>query len=128
MAPLLALIPLIDKVLGAVLPDPAAKTAAMTQLLGELGKLDQGQLQVNQAEAAHRSIFVAGWRPMIGWCCAFAVAYQYILLPLISWVAAVFALPIPPLPGLDDNLWQLTMGLLGMGALRSFEKIKGVAR
>ena len=126
--PWAAIIPLIDKVLGAVLPDPAAKAAAMTKLLGELGKLDQGQLEVNKAEAGHRSLFVAGWRPMIGWVCAFAVAYQYILLPLVSWVAAVFTLPMPPLPGLDGNLWELTMGLLGMGALRSFEKIKGVAR
>lgn len=122
------IIPLIDKALGAVLPDPAAKAAAMTQLLGELGKLDQGQLQVNQAEAAHRSIFVAGWRPAIGWVCAFAVAYQYVILPLVSWTAAVFALPLPPLPGLDDNLWQLTMGLLGLGGLRTFEKIRGVSR
>ena len=122
------LIPILDKVLGAVLPDPAAKAAAMTQLIGELGKLDQGQLEVNKAEAGHRSIFVAGWRPMIGWVCAFAVAYQYIILPFASWGAAVFALPMPPLPGLDDNLWELTMGLLGMGALRSFEKIKGVAK
>lgn len=122
------LFPILDKVLGAVLPDPQAKAKAITDILGELGKLDQGQLEVNKTEAAHRSIFVAGWRPMIGWCCAFAVGYQYILLPLISWVAAVFALPIPPLPGLDDNLWELTMGLLGMGALRSFEKIKGVAK
>lgn len=126
--PWAALIPLIDKVLGAVLPDPAAKAAAMTQLLGELGKLDQGQLQINAAEAGHRSIFVAGWRPMIGWVCAFAVAYQYIFTPFVSWGAAVFGLAMPPLPGLDDNLWELTMGLLGMGALRSFEKIKGVAR
>ena len=126
---MLALIlPLLDKVLGAVLPDPATKAAAMTQLIGELGKLDQGQLEVNKAEAGHRSIFVAGWRPMIGWVCAFAVAYQYIILPFASWSAAVFALPMPPLPGLDDNLWELTMGLLGMGALRSFEKIKGVAK
>jgi hypothetical protein len=126
---MLALIlPLLDKVLGAVLPDPATKAAAMTQLIGELGKLDQGQLEVNKAEAGHRSIFVAGWRPMIGWVCAFAVAYQYIILPFASWGAAVFALPMPPLPGLDDNLWELTMGLLGMGALRSFEKIKGVAK
>ena len=122
------LIPILDKVLGAVLPDPAAKAAAMTQLIKELGKLDQGQLEVNKAEAGHRSIFVAGWRPMIGWVCAFAVAYQYIILPFASWGAAVFALPMPPLPGLDDNLWELTMGLLGMGALRSFEKIKGVAK
>jgi hypothetical protein len=122
------LFPILDKVLGAVLPDPQAKAKAITDILGELGKLDQGQLEVNKTEAAHRSIFVAGWRPMIGWCCAFAVGYQYILLPLISWVAAVFALPIPPLPGLDDNLWELTMGLLGLGSLRTFEKIKGVAK
>jgi hypothetical protein len=122
------LIPLLDKIIGSVLPDPAAKSAAMTQLIGELGKLDLGQLEVNKVEAAHRSLFVAGWRPMIGWVCAFAVAYQYIFTPFVSWGAAVFALPMPPLPGLDDNLWQLTMGLLGMGALRSFEKIKGVAK
>jgi hypothetical protein len=122
------LLPVLDRVLGAVLPDPETKARVMTGLLTELGKLDAGQLQVNAAEAANRSLFVAGWRPAIGWVCAFAVAYQYVVLPFASWLAAVLALPVPPLPGLDDNLWELTMGLLGMGALRSLEKIKGVAR
>ena len=128
MGLLTILMPILTQVLGAVLPDPVKRAEVMTTLLTELGKLDQGQLAINQTEAAHRSLFVAGWRPCIGWLCAFGLAYQFVFLPFASWGAAVFALPMPPLPGLDDNLWQLTMGMLGMGALRSFEKMKGLTK
>jgi hypothetical protein len=123
-----ALLPILDKILGAVLPDPKAKAEAMTKLLGELGSLDSAQLEVNKVEAGHRTIFVAGWRPMIGWVCASALAYTYILVPFLTWGSEVFGLAMPALPRLDDNLWELTMGMLGMGALRSFEKIRGVAK
>ena len=64
---------------------------------------------------------------MIGWVCALALAYQYLLKPLAMGILPNFGIAIAPLPGLDDNLWQLMMGMLGMGGLRTFEKVQGVA-
>lgn len=125
---LLALPALLDRVLGAVLPDPAARAKAITDVLGELASLDKGQMAVNAEEAKHSSIFVAGWRPFIGWCCGFAVAYQYVITPLALWGAAIGGVHLPTPPRLDDMLWELMFGVLGLGALRSFEKVKGVAK
>ena len=85
------------------------------------------QTDINKEEAKSSSLFVSGWRPAIGWVCALALAYQYLLRPLGGTFAALIGVAIPPLPGLDDNLWQLMMGMLGMGGLRTFEKVQGVA-
>jgi hypothetical protein len=126
LIPLLA--PILDKVLGAVLPDPQAKAKAIADVLGLLQQSDLGQMEVNRQEAAHASMFVAGWRPFIGWCCGLALAYQFIAAPIAIWIGFVVGHPVPKPPTLDDNLWQLMFGMLGMGALRSFEKLKGVAR
>lgn len=120
------LAPILGKVLDHVIPDPAARAKAVTDILTMFAASDRAQMEVNKAEAASGSLFIAGWRPMIGWTCAGALIYQYIAVPIVSWTAAVFALPMPPLPSLSENLWELTMGMLGMGALRSFEKAKGL--
>jgi hypothetical protein len=111
-----------------VLPDPQAKAKAIADVLGLLQQSDLGQMEVNRQEAAHASMFVAGWRPFIGWCCGLALAYQFIAAPIAIWIGFVVGHPVPKPPTLDDNLWQLMFGMLGMGALRSFEKLKGVAR
>lgn len=97
--------------------------------------LVSGQLDVNKAEAAHESIFVAGWRPAIGWVGAAAMAYQFLLYPLLvwcwslmqanGWVPATLASP----PMLDtDALWVILSGMLGIAGLRSVEKVKGARR
>lgn len=100
---------------------------AMALLQGQL-QLAQGQLEVNKVEAASPSVFVSGWRPFIGWVCGSALVYQYLLRPLISAGFALAGHPLPqPLPGLDENLYQLLLGMLGLGGLRTFEKVKGVA-
>lgn len=74
-----------------------------------------------------RSFYASGWRPAIGWVCVAALALHYLLRPLLAWVAMAAGYPAPDLPGIDDNLWQLMLALLGIGGLRSFEKIKRVA-
>ncbi len=122
------LVPILDKVIGAVLPDPQAKAKAIADVFGLLQQSDIAQLEVDKAEAANPSLFVAGWRPAIGWVCALALFYQYMLVPLTLWAGFVAGHPMPKPPVLDDTLWQLMFGMLGMGALRSFEKLKGVAR
>ncbi len=119
--------PIIGKALDLI-PDPAQRAAQLTAIMQALQQWDAGQNQVNQVEAANTNLFVAGWRPMIGWCCALALCYQYLIIPFAGWGFACAHIAIPPFPLLDENLWQLMFGMLGMGGLRTFEKIKGVAK
>ena len=84
------------------------------------------QIQLNAAEATHRTIFVAGWRPFIGWVCGTGIAYHFIGQPLLAWVLAIFAPEVVAPPVLDfAPLMTLVMSLLGLGALRTVEKVKG---
>lgn len=86
------------------------------------------QVELNKIEAAHASVFVAGWRPAIGWVCAAALAWTFIGFDLASWGAATFHLAAPPKLTGSENLFELVLAMLGMGGLRSFEKFKGIAR
>ena len=87
------------------------------------------QVEVNKAEAGHRSIFVAGWRPFIGWTCGVALAYHFIFAPLIVFGATWAGAPIPDLPVFDmDSLMTVLLGMLGLGGMRSFEKAKGLTK
>lgn len=128
-----------SKIIDRVWPDPTQAAAAKLELFkaqqaGEFKEMDQAfeiakaQIGVNQTEAGNAQLFVSGWRPFIGWVCGLALAYQYLLRPLATWGAAAFGHNLPSMPGLDDNLWQLMMGMLGMGGLRTYEKTKGVAK
>ena len=88
----------------------------------------QGQLDVNRVEAASSSVFTSGWRPAIGWVCGAALAYTYLGYPLLLWAASVLSPAMtPPQLGNDGMLYELLLGMLGLGGLRTFEKIKGVA-
>ena len=121
-----ALLGIGGKLIDKLIPDPAARDAARFELLklqqsGELAAM-LAQTDVNKVEAASSSVIVAGWRPAIGWVCALAMAYQYLVRPFL-----VAFNPVLAFPGLDDNLWQLLAGMLGLGGLRTFEKLNGVA-
>lgn len=120
--------PLLDRVLGAFLPDPGKRQEVILTVLSQLQASDLAQLDVNKAEAGSGSVFVAGWRPFIGWSCGAALCFQYVLSPLLVWGGDLVGHPLPAPPKLDAVLWELMFGMLGMGALRSFEKIKGVAK
>tara|TARA_B100002019_G_scaffold266961_1_gene257685 strand:- start:371 stop:766 length:396 start_codon:yes stop_codon:yes gene_type:complete len=88
-----------------------------------------GQLEVNKAEAQHRSIFVAGWRPFIGWTCGIALMAHFVLFPATDFVVAYMGYEIPPMPAFDmDSLMTVLLGMLGLGGMRSFEKFKGVSK
>lgn len=115
---------LAKTVVSRIWPDKTAEEQA--QLAAAL-TIVQGQLDANKAEAASPSAFTSGWRPGIGWVCALALFFQYIARPLLMWYGAVAGHQWPPLPGIDDNLWQLMLGMLGLGGLRTYEKAKGVA-
>jgi hypothetical protein len=91
--------------------------------------LVQGQLDINKAEATNPSVFVAGWRPFIGWVGGLALAYQFLLYPLLTWLwtllqaKGVLDAAFKPPPILDtDALWVLISGMMGIAGLRSFDK------
>ena len=108
-------------------PDPEKKREAELELvrMAAAGELQQvmAQLEINAREAQHASLFVAGWRPAVGWVCVAAMAFQYLARPLL------IAYEVAPadLPGLDENLWAILTGMLGIGGLRTFEKSRGIA-
>ena len=115
------------KIIDKFVPDPAEKIKAEQALRSDLLAWDAAQSATNTAEAQHKSIFVAGWRPWIGWVCGMAFAMQFVISPLAEWVGALVGYPLPPIPKLDDMLWELIFGMLGLGGLRTLEKFKGVA-
>lgn len=98
-------------------------------------KGDLAQLEVNSKEAQHSSLFVAGWRPAVGWTCVIALVLSFIVFPLIQTTVTYYTfftgehVPIEGLPDIDwATLGPVLLGMLGLGGLRSFEKSKGVAR
>jgi hypothetical protein len=92
-------------------------------------ELAQGQLEINKAEAQHRNIFVAGWRPFIGWTCGVALAWHFVISPFVIFGAAMAGVELPELPEFDmGSLMTVLMGMLGLGGLRTFEKAKGLTK
>ena len=92
-------------------------------------ELAKGQLEVNKVEASHRSALVAGWRPFIGWVCGVALAWHFVLAPVIIFIAAWLNVTLPALPEFDmGSLMTVLMGMLGLGGLRTFEKHKGLTK
>jgi Holin of 3TMs, for gene-transfer release len=136
--PLLDLLEPVVAVINKVIPDKAAAAAAEASLraqalagqlqeeLASLQAVTTSQSDINKVEAASTSLFVAGWRPMIGWVCGLAFAFEFLLKPLVEWGSIIYGHSIT-LPGLDSTLTQLTYAMLGMGTLRTVEKFKGVA-
>ena len=88
------------------------------------------QIELNKIEAGHRSIFVAGWRPFIGWVCGFALLWHFILFDLLSWITVNFFPHVTELPELTgtETLVTVLISLLGLGAMRTVEKFGGKAK
>lgn len=112
-------------------PDPEKKAQAEMEMLrmaadGELKQI-VGQLEINAREAAHPSIFVAGWRPFFGWAGGVGFVYSTIIQPGLVWYGAVKGWPAPPEVNID-LLWVVITGMLGIGGLRTFEKVQRVAK
>lgn len=139
MAPLLAaLLPSIGSILDKIIPDPAAAAEAKLKAIelaqkGELAALDadvrlaMGQMEINKAEAS-TDAYRGGWRPFCGWVCGAGLAYTFVLRPVLPWLVSIFGANVPDMPPIDtDTLLYLLMGMLGLGGLRSFERIKGKA-
>jgi hypothetical protein len=128
---LLPLLSIGEKLIDKFFVTPEEKARAQYELLkleqeGEFKKI-LGQLEINAKEAAHPSIFVAGWRPFVGWTCGVGLAYQAIFYNLLQWVAVAKGWPLPPAPDTETLLYILG-GLLGLGTLRTYEKKSGVTK
>lgn len=118
---------LIDELFTSDEEREAAKLRVLE--LESAGKL--AQIGVNTQEAKHSSLFVAGWRPFIGWVCGLAFTWTFLLYPIIQ--VAVLALGVPIdlslLPVVDlSEMMPVLLGMLGLGAMRSWEKKSNVAR
>lgn len=125
------------KILDKVIPDPAAKQAAQIELLklqqaGEFKALEAdlqlalAQTKINEVEASAPDVFRGGWRPAAGWVCVAGLAYQFLFQPLAAWSGGIHGWAPPPVLDLGD-LYGLLFGMLGLGAYRSFERLKGKA-
>ena len=130
-------------IINRIFPDPAQAAAAQLELLkmqqnGDLARLASDtdlaklQIQVNIEEAKHANIFVSGWRPAVGWCCAAAFAYSYVLLPFLQFVVFTFgtaemAAQLKLAPALElSEMVPVLFGMLRLSGLRTAERIKGV--
>jgi holin (3TMs family) len=133
-------IPIIDglfKLIDKVIPDPQAKLEAQREALrmqqaGEFKQMETdlalalGQLDVNKIEAAAPDLFRGGWRPAVGWVCVIGLLYTYLGQPLLAWASGIWSVPAPPSLDLGDLLILLG-GMLGLGSMRTMERLKGKA-
>ncbi|MFA5378023.1 MAG: holin family protein [Dehalococcoidia bacterium] len=129
-----------SRVIDKIFPDKDAADRAKLEMLkvqqaGQFKELEmewdamKAQIAVNAKEAEHPSVFVSGWRPAVGWVCVGAYAFNYLLLPLMNWLAKWHDPMVPPILALDTGeLTTLLFGMLGIGGLRTYEKIKGATK
>ena len=121
LATISALIGPVSAILDKVIPDKDLREKLSHEIATMADRQMSAQIEVNKVEAAHKSLFVAGWRPACGWVCISALAYSTIISPILGiW----FTVPV-----VDTSLLTtVLMGMLGLGAMRTFEKTKGVSR
>ena len=116
------------KVLDKFVEDKDLKTKLSHELKSQIVSLDLAQAQTNLEQAKHPSIFVAGARPAIMWICAYGLGWQFVFQPVAVWIIAVGGIDVV-LPIIEtEGLLSLTLALLGLGGMRSFEKSKGIQR
>jgi hypothetical protein len=123
-----SIVGIAGKVLDKFVGDKDLKTKLQAELQKELIGLDMAQAQSNIESAKSSHLFVSGARPAIMWICALGLFTNFFLMPIAEWITTIW-LPDVILPELKtDELMALTLSLLGLGSMRSFEKSKGVAR
>lgn len=127
-----AITPIIDKVLDLI-PNDNERERAREQLTSDMQKAVQEaalqQSKITEVEAAHSSVFVAGARPFLLWICGVGLAWTYLGHPVMTWVYTYYGFAVESLPKLEtDGLFELVLAMLGLGGMRTFEKVKGVSR
>lgn len=118
-----AAIKLRTAITGNLPPEKAAELEA--HLADVEARLSEAQNKVNGIEAQSASFLVAGWRPIVGWICAFGVAYAFLFQPMAAWLSTGVHIPAPPVIDVG-TLLTLLFAMLGLGGLRTFEKTKGI--
>lgn len=127
--PITSIVDAASTILNKIFPDADAKLkgqlALATQELQAAAQAAVAQADINKIEAQSPHLFVAGWRPAVGWICAFGLLYSFALKPLLSWISVLFNVQVPPV--LDTGpLISLLVAMLGVGGMRTFEKVQGV--
>ena len=123
--------PIVNKFVDRI-PDGNERARAKESLERELVEAANSamlaQTEINAVEAQHKSIFVAGWRPVIGWVCGVGIAWSMVVQPVAQWAMIAWG-DGTELPTIDTSyLMELVTAMLGMSGLRTFEKMRGVAR
>jgi len=117
-----------EAITGDKIKDPVemAKIDLQLQQLQQAAR--SGQIEINKIEAAHKNLFVAGWRPFIGWVCGVGILYAFIGQPILEWIITFKGLEVTT-PEIDTTtLYNLVIAMLGMAGLRTYEKFKNVSR
>lgn len=117
-----------EAITGERITDPTELAKIDLELAKMQEAVNTGQIEINKIEAAHKSLFVAGWRPFIGWVCGFAIAYAFVAQPLIEWAVRLYGSDIATPAINTDTLYQLVIAMLGLAGLRTYEKKNQVAR
>jgi len=118
----------LSEILDKFVADKDLKAKLNHELKTELHKANMAQIEVNKVEAAHRSVFVSGWRPFTGWSCAAALFYHFLLQPLLVFVFSLLGYQFQ-LPEFDmSSLMTILLGMLGLGGLRTYEKQKNLTK
>lgn len=130
--PISAVLGIGEKLIDKLIPDPKQKADALLRLKemeqsGDLAVI-AGQNEITKIEAGNASIFVSGWRPSVGWVCSAALAFQLVLGPILSWVGQLLGHPLQPPVLNNELLTTLLVGMLGLGGMRTVEKLQGVAK
>jgi len=122
----------ISSLLDKIIPDAdernrlAHETATLAERQSH--EIAKAQIEVNEREADHQSLFVSGWRPAVGWVCCIGLACNYLFIPVANFVLVLSDSSVT-VPALDlSEMMPVLLGMLGLGSLRTWEKTKGVAR
>lgn len=128
--PVTAILDISSKVIDRLWPDPVQAANAKLELfkLQQSGELQEiaGQLEINKIEASNPNLFVSGWRPFCGWVCGLGCAWNWIGLPIFQFICDASNHPVDVYQADISQMMPLLLGLLGIGTLRTYERVKGV--
>ena len=125
--PITAALDIGGRLIDRLIPDPAERERARLELLRMQQAGELAQIAVNTEEARNPSLFVSGWRPAVGWCCALACGWNWLGLPISKLAAELLGHPITLGPADLGEMWPVLMGMLGLGGLRTLERLNGKA-